>query len=59
MAPDMKGIWKPSVDIILDSIINASMSRPFFASALLRSVGVGYDYASFTQLSGDKKLLGP
>ena len=35
------------------------MSLLFFASALLRSVGVGYDYASFTQLSGDKKLLGP
>ena len=39
--------------------MNASMSRPFFASALLRSVGVGYGYASFSQLSGDKKLLGP
>ena len=35
------------------------MSRPFFASALLRSVGVGCGYASFSQLSGDKKLLGP
>ena len=35
------------------------MSRLFSASALLRSVGVGYGYASFSQLSGDKKLLGP
>jgi len=31
------------------------MSLLFFASALLLSVGVGYGYASFTQLSGDKK----
>ncbi len=35
------------------------MSRPFFASALPLSVGVGYGYASFLRLSGDKKLLGP
>ena len=31
------------------------MSRLFSASALFHSVGVGYGYASFTQLSGDKK----
>jgi len=35
------------------------MSWSFFASALLRSVSVGSGYASFTQLSGDKKLLSP
>ncbi len=45
--------------MIQDSIINASMSRLFSASALLRSVGVGYGYASFTQLSGNEKFLGP
>jgi hypothetical protein len=28
-------------------------------SALLHSVGVGCDYAFFSQLSGDKKFLGP
>jgi len=35
------------------------MSRPFFASALTLSVGVGCDYASFFRLSRDNKLLGP
>ena len=35
------------------------MDRSFSASALSRSVSVGCDYASFTRLSGDKKILGP
>ena len=39
--------------------MNASMDWPFSVSALLRSVAVGCDYAFFSQLSGDEKLLSP
>jgi len=38
--------------MILDSIFSASMSRPFFATALTHSVSVGCDYASFIRLCG-------
>ncbi len=46
-------------EVILDSIINASMCWSFSAPALPCSVGVGCGYASFPRLSGDKKILSP